>query len=416
MSHPARAASGATLLRPAAWTIRRRIALIVVAVLAIPGAFFTCVMGDMIVKEFTGSFSLHAYQLYLFWTWSKFLHEHAASLIYHPHLLYAFDQTHFPPWPFDLPFAYPPSILLLIWPLAAASPITGTLVWVVIGLAAFMWASWQRGRGALWSTATVAFAAIAPSTLAALDWGQVSLLVSALLIGGWRLIDRRPILSGVLFGLASIKPQLGILVPVALVSAGYWRTTVSATVTVGLTILASGLAFGWSNWTGLPAALLSLSHVIGATSGFDGNCPTMTAALRMIGAGTFITTAGQAVTTIGAAVSVWLAFRGGVTPLAVALLMAGTFLATPYAVFYDLPTLSYAVALMVTERYDNKGDLTYLELAVVLLSVALPLLIIFRTWNAPWGAIVPVALFLTILRAIAVRRLRPSFRCPAAVA
>ena len=413
MSDTARAASDGALLRPATETIRRRITLVILGVLAIPWVFFICVMGGMIVKEFTGPFSLHAYQLYLFWTWSKFLHENAVSLIYHPHFLYAFDRSHFPPWPFNLPFAYPPSILLLVWPLAAASPVNGTLVWLAIGLAAFMWASWQRGRGVLWSTATVAFAAIAPSTMVALAWGQVSLLVSALLIGGWRLIDRRPILSGVLFGLASIKPQLGILVPVALVSAGYWRTTISATVTVGLTILASGSAFGWSNWTGLPAALLSLSHVIGASTIFDGNCPTVTAALRMTGVGTFVTTAAQAIATTGAVVSVWLAFRDGAKPLPVALLMTGTFLATPYAVFYDLPLLSYAVALVVADRWDKTGHFANLEIVVLLLSVALPLLILFRIWNAPWGAIVPVALFVTILRAIFAHRLRSSPRCPA---
>ncbi len=44
------------------------------------------------------------------------------------------------------------------------------------------------------------------------------------MIGACRLLGRRPVLAGVLFGLAAVKPQLGLLVPVALISARQWRS------------------------------------------------------------------------------------------------------------------------------------------------------------------------------------------------
>ncbi len=63
--------------------------------------------------------------VFLFWGWSKFIHVISpASAIYVPHLLYAFEHgiVGMPRSP--MPFAYPPSLLLLIWPLALVAPVT----------------------------------------------------------------------------------------------------------------------------------------------------------------------------------------------------------------------------------------------------------------------------------------------------
>lgn len=61
----------------------------------------------------------------------------------------------------------------------------------------------------------VAFMALAPVTIITLLYGQNGLLVSALVVGGMRLMGQRPIVGGVLLGLATIKPQISVLIGVA---------------------------------------------------------------------------------------------------------------------------------------------------------------------------------------------------------
>ncbi|MDJ0930227.1 glycosyltransferase family 87 protein [Breoghania sp.] len=55
-------------------------------------------------------------------------------------------------------------------------------------------------------------------------------------------------LAGIVIGLLTYKPQLGVLIPVALLVAGYWRTIFGAAVSTLLFALASWLAFGSEPW------------------------------------------------------------------------------------------------------------------------------------------------------------------------
>ncbi|MDE2005441.1 MAG: DUF2029 domain-containing protein [Rhodospirillales bacterium] len=361
---------------------------------ALPMAGLALVIAAAIIGSLLGPIAPAARTLYLYWSWSAFLHHNAPAGIYDPMVLKHFEDLNIRADPLPLPFAYPPSMLLLIFPLAAASPAIGTSIWLGLSLAALIWASAEPAR----RVATAGFAAIAPATLATLYYGQVTLLVAACLIGGWRLVERRPVVAGVLFGLATVKPQFGLLVPVALVSGGYWRCAASATATVVASVLASGFLFGWSVWTGLPQAIAALSNYAVHLPGFDGISPTVAATARVLGAGPMLADILQALAALGAAVAVWIAFRGGATRRAVALLMAATYLATPYAVFYDLPMLTYAAALIVADRRDSGAGLGVGELAILILAVALPLLARFHPWGLPWGLAGVIAMVLLALR------------------
>ena len=76
--------------------------------------------------------------------------------------------------------------------------------------------------------------------------GQNGFLSAALFLGGVLNIDRRPILSGVLIGLLTFKPHLGVVLPFALVALGAWRVIASAAVTA-LALFAA--ATPSSDWT-----------------------------------------------------------------------------------------------------------------------------------------------------------------------
>ena len=344
--------------------------------------------------------------VFLFWGWSKFIHEVTpASFIYVPHVLYVFQlglpgasHTH-------LPFAYPPSLLLLIWPLGLLGPVTAWAVWGGIGLGVYSWATWHRP----WGVRLAALGLVAPSTVGAIFAAQTSLLAAALMIGGCRLLDRRPVLAGLLFGLlAAVKPQYGLLVPVALVAARQWRSIAAAAATVALAVLVSAWVFGWSAWIKLPGALEGLSALVARHPRFDLLSPTVTAGLRMLGAGPVLTDGVQLVSASAAAVAVWICFRRGVTPLGTAALMAGAFLVTPYALYYDLPVVTYAVLVVVLERHRSHQRFKAAEVAVLAVATALPMLMwmpfmLLRHplagWGSiPWGVIVLAALFGVIVR------------------
>jgi len=94
--------------------------------------------------------------------------------------------------------------------------------------------------------------------------GQSSFVTAALLLTIFSCYRRRPALAGVLIGLLSLKPQLGLLFPVMLIAAGRWRVFfVAASTTVAIAALTAAL-FGPQVWLdfvlkGLPVQNLVLA-------------------------------------------------------------------------------------------------------------------------------------------------------------
>ena len=92
------------------------------------------------------------------------------------------------------------------------------------------------------------FLAVAPGVAICVFFGQNGFYTAALLIGGLLSRDRRPVLAGVLFGILSVKPQIGLLLPVILLLERRWVTIVSAAVTVAVLVAATAMLFGWNVW------------------------------------------------------------------------------------------------------------------------------------------------------------------------
>ena len=81
--------------------------------------------------------------------------------------------------------------------------------------------------------------------------GQNSFLTGAILIAGITLLDRRPVLAGVLLGVLTYKPQLFLMVPVALLAGGHWKAIAAGIVTTALLALLSLALLGpdlWHQW------------------------------------------------------------------------------------------------------------------------------------------------------------------------
>ena len=330
-----------------------------------------------------------------FWAWSRFLHETAIPAhLYDFSSLDAFQHRIDPGYRGRLPFAYPPSFLLLLWPLGLLALKPAYAAFLGVNLAAYVAATWQRG----WGRLSAALALTAPSTVLAVTEAQTSLLVAALLFTGCRLVGRRPILAGVLFGLMSFKPQFGLLVPIALVSAREWRCFAAAGATVLLSILASGLAFGWATWVALPRALRYLGSFILGIHGFDLRCPTVVAGLHLLGAGPGIAQIGQTCAILATGITIFLCFRRGFSPLASAALMVGAFFTTPYAGLYDLPIVTCSVLCVWLAAQQDGSPLRAWEYAIMAAVIVMPYVLFVAPPREPYGVALLLLLFGLILR------------------
>jgi arabinofuranan 3-O-arabinosyltransferase len=142
-----------------------------------------------------------------------------------------------------MPWLYPPGFLFLIAPLGAVSFATSYTVFVLIsiGLMALAVRRFAAGSWAVWLAFT-----LAPAYLPILIQGQNGLIWLAGLVAALAALrDERWVLAGVFIGLLTLKPQYGVLIPLALLAAGLWRTILSATATA--LIVAAVPTF----WTGL---------------------------------------------------------------------------------------------------------------------------------------------------------------------
>ena len=91
--------------------------------------------------------------------------------------------------------------------------------------------------------------------------GQNAFLTLALLLGGVGLLGRRDFAAGAILGLLSYKPQLALMVPVALLAARHWRALAGAAVSASFAVALSAATFGlapWWDWLGhtLPGGLM----------------------------------------------------------------------------------------------------------------------------------------------------------------
>ena len=301
------------------------------------------------------------------WSFVKFAQWGDVGRIYDQDALHRFQLTLEPALRQTFPYPYPPTYLFALWPLGWLPYRIAYLVWDAACLLLYLWAVF----GARVRTVLFWFVLLAPVTTIALSQGQNGLLTSALMVGGMRLMRGRPVLGGVLIGLATFKPQLGMLIPLALIAAGYWRTFLAAAVTASVLALLSIGAFGWSAWPAwLHDAAGHAAYVDQAVS--DYLKPSVLANLTLARLGGPVAHAVQGFVTVVVAVIVVLCFRRGVTDLSLAALQVGTFLAMPYTFRYDMPMMTNGILLLVRDRWRSGGSLGLVEAGIIGLGFLAP--------------------------------------------
>ncbi len=164
-----------------------------------------------------------------------------------------------------MPWLYPPGALTLVLPFGALSFSAAFVLWTVLSLTLLALAllPFIGGSRPLWIAA-----ALAPAYLPALVIGQTSLLWMAGLVAALAALNaRRWVLAGVLIGCLTLKPQLGMMIPIALFAAGAWRTMFAATATAIILAGLPTLLYGIEYWLLLSAVIAEQGQIMIAQIG-----------------------------------------------------------------------------------------------------------------------------------------------------
>jgi alpha-1,2-mannosyltransferase len=318
---------------------------------------------------------------------------------------YAREQQIFGPATPYYGWLYPPIFLLIATPLALLPYALSLIVWQSTTFALYLAAiaailrGPRRDGGAiarLWLPVAAAF----PAVFVNLGHGQNGLLTAGLLAAALLALPRRPVLSGMLFGLLAYKPQFGLLIPFALLAAGQWRSMIAAFATVIALASAATLAFGTDIWW-LFAASTETSRKLLLEQGDVGfeKLQSAFAAVRMWGGGVSFAYAVQGAVTLTAICGVaWTWRTSAHRDLKAALLIVATLLGSPHVLDYDLTILGPAIAFIVAASHTN-GWRDY-DISLLAAAWIAPLLAraVTGATGIPIGLITLVALYALAMR------------------
>lgn len=294
-----------------------------------------------------------------------------------------------------LTWQYPPHAGLVFSPIGLLPFPIAYMTWFGLGVAALAGSLTVANVD---RRAIIALLLTSPIFLAFIT-GQIALFMASLMLLAVFWAKSRPILAGLAAGLLTIKPQLGILLPLVFIAGGHWRAFVSAAI-FSLTLWLSSVALlGVDVWIafferiGLVSDLVSEGVMpynrmlnIYAASNF---------ALLPQGVAYGITAIGA----VGAAVAVFWTCRKTDDPRwRYAVLATATLLVTPYSWYYELALILPAVWFALEHGY-RKGWLAHeRETAAILfvLSVSLP--------GPEWSAGVSVPFLVMIAASVIIGR------------
>jgi hypothetical protein len=258
---------------------------------------------------------------------------------------------------------YPPFFLLVAVALAQLPYLLALVVWQAASLLLYLSAIWllirksvlpSLTRDRLWLVLSLGFTAVWVN----LTHGQNGFLTCALFGSGIAILDERPVLAGVLFGLLCYKPQFASVIPIVLVATSRWRTLVALLVTVVMLAVAVTVVFGPEVWF----AFLDSTHFTRVVVLEQGNTgfykmQSVFAWVRMWGGAVWSAYTVQAVVDISVAVALVRVWQSSTsTAKKGAALCLAAILMTPYSLDYDLMLLAPAIALLAVEGLANKFE------------------------------------------------------------
>jgi len=279
---------------------------------------------------------------------------------------------------FLYPALYPPVLAWFVAPFAALPFAPGYALWNVLLVASLLVTWWLTvpPSSRLVRLGHLAFAAALPAVAFGLLLGQVVIVVAAVVSVSWWVLRRnRPLAAGLVLSLIALKPQLALVVPVALLVAGQRRAflgwAAGSLVMLGAALASVGIA-GLQAYASI---LVGSVHSLGAVNVY----PQLTLP-GLLGNGWAATLAEGLVIAI-TLVLVWRRRRSGLEfPFAAGLcasLLVGSYLhAQDVAVLLPAAWLWLRTAPRGVERVLGLTGF----LAALVLTTPLPLVLVLAGW------------------------------------
>ncbi len=270
-----------------------------------------------------------------------------------------------------LTWQYPPHSSLVFSPFGLLPFLPAYLLWCGLGLTAFGLAIRPLG----FRPKALCAVLLCPLVLSAIVTGQNGLFTAALFVVAITQIGPRPILAGLAAAGLTVKPQLGLLLPVAYITARAWVPFVTAAIGSAALWASSALVSGKASWFAFFDSVQNVNGAIEAGVMPIYKMVTVYAAMILAGAPleltklVYLLAAGSVMTLLA---YVWRQTEDGELRLATVSSMA--LLIAPYAYYYEL-TLALPALLIVWKRAQRTGWLPFelLSLASVFVaSIVLP--------------------------------------------
>ncbi|MGF6918394.1 glycosyltransferase family 87 protein [Paraburkholderia sp. 40] len=287
------------------------------------------------------SFGNNARDYIAFWSASQLALQGHAAHAYSAKVLGAVEKSMLPDLKGTLPWLYPPTFLLFLYP-AALLPYEPS-AWLFFGLTliAFVVAINSIVPGKISTLLALAFPGVIISALS----GQNGLLTASLMGSGLALLPRRPVWAGVSLGLLCIKPHLAVLIPLALICSRSWRTlVVTGSIAAVLSALSVGL-FGVETLAAFVHSIGEIQGIVISDSKLLPRIPTFFALARQLSmpaAAAYALQAASACLAVASVVYVWS--RPAAHELRAATLVCATLAFTPYLYDYDLTWYGLVIA------------------------------------------------------------------------
>jgi hypothetical protein len=225
------------------------------------------------------------------------------------------------------------------------------IAWQVATLAPFTWLMWRIVP----RRETILLTLAAPVTLICLMSGHNGFLTALLLGGGLALIDKKPLVAGMMFGCLIYKPQFALIIPPLLLATRNWRAVVGAAASSCALIGFTLQIWGWPVWQAFIDSL-PLTRDVVIEQGSTGFHKIMSpfAAIRMWGGPIPFAYAVQAAATAFCVAAVaWIGWSGKSSNVRNAVTCAAVLLSTPYVLDYDYVVLLPAIAFLWLDAEEN---------------------------------------------------------------
>jgi hypothetical protein len=279
------------------------------------------------VREWASIFASPTFTDYLsYWTAGKFALAGSPDMAYDVAAHRAFEISLVDIKGKMLPFPYPPPFLLLVTPFSVLPYAWSLIAWVMVTLIAYAIASRR--------VMDLPHAMSHPSVLVNALIGQNGFLTAAIFTQGTCLLRKRPFVGGVVLGILIIKPQLALLLPIAVVAARLWPAIAGALASSAILLLLPLVLFGTDVFVGFLKMLPLYAEMMRQSTWSWNSFVSVFAFLRYFGVDQVIALTVLAAVAASAAVLTWIAWSRNWKEQ-VPILAAATLLIPPYLLTYD---------------------------------------------------------------------------------